>query len=61
MMHLNNTREETSCSRNPIIIAIAALAIGGAAFAQGQMAPVAQTAGLQAHSAAEVRCAAGHP
>jgi quercetin dioxygenase-like cupin family protein len=30
-----------------IIIAIAALAIGGAAFAQGQMAPVAQTAGLK--------------
>jgi quercetin dioxygenase-like cupin family protein len=33
--------------RKSIIVAIAALAVGGAAFAQGQMAPVAQTAGLK--------------
>jgi quercetin dioxygenase-like cupin family protein len=29
------------------VVAVAALAIGGVAFAQGQMAPVAQTAGLK--------------
>jgi quercetin dioxygenase-like cupin family protein len=33
--------------RKSIIIAIAALAVGGMALAQGQMAPVAQTAGLK--------------
>jgi quercetin dioxygenase-like cupin family protein len=33
--------------KKSIIVAVAALAIGGVALAQGQMAPVAQTAGLK--------------
>lgn len=33
--------------KTSIIIAVAALAVGGAAYAQGQMAPVTQTQGLK--------------
>jgi quercetin dioxygenase-like cupin family protein len=42
-----NTREENAMLKKSIIVTIAAFAIGGVAFAQGQMAPVAQTAGLK--------------
>jgi quercetin dioxygenase-like cupin family protein len=41
-----NNREDIMLKKS-IIIGIAALAISGVAFAQGQMAPVAQTAGLK--------------